>query len=422
MSRCRFADRLRICSGVLVLAVSLLLAACGAPSSAQGEKPTPVVPSEPTLEPFQFTTSSGAPFPVPTTDANPILTIGRNEAWGSALDIKSLPARVDDDYYLQPIGVSPDARFVVALVLRGPCTCDWTARVVTVDVATGARTEIGALTTLQGNMVYTVRSAAVSGDWIVWPDADHFSAFNTATNALQTVPIGHGTEPVLDFFMDYWTGKTQVDHNVLVWSEGSPGTPDPGRQPTVVKSRDLNTGEETVLGRGGQNPVISYPYVAWIEADLTTLNEGDVLSRIVVANLETHELRRELPGLRWPYELALKDGWLVTWSHFNTTFLENLEQTRRFVIRPQEGVSTSGLTLNDRIVTWMGQGPTRVWDRRLERLVLLDSGGGGMTFVNGNALVWEASEGGEGKAGANGAPVPPGDFTIYVMDTGQLAR
>src|SRR3954454_12221689 len=85
---------------VLGLAMGLSLAGCSVGQRGEVE-PTatpivvPAVGEEPTLEPYKFTDANGAPFPVPTSDANPIRSEGREAAWGSGVEIKRIPAALD---------------------------------------------------------------------------------------------------------------------------------------------------------------------------------------------------------------------------------------------------------------------------------------------------------------------------------------
>src|SRR5205809_237924 len=83
----------------------IALAGCSVGQNKGGE-PTatpvaiPAVGEEPTLEPHKFTDARGAPFPVPSTEANPIRMMDMQAAWGSRPDIKSIPASIDADHVL----------------------------------------------------------------------------------------------------------------------------------------------------------------------------------------------------------------------------------------------------------------------------------------------------------------------------------
>jgi hypothetical protein len=106
-------------------------------------------------------------------------------------------------------------------------------------------------------------------------------------------------------------------------------------------------------------------------------------------------------------------------------FLENLGPTRRQVIAPQQdGSFHYNLSLNDRLVTWESEGPPRVWDRALERLVELDGYAGSVDgrVVNGHTLAWQSAPSYKDWIDSPGQGMLPDNLTIYVMDTSQLPK
>src|SRR5688500_7338724 len=110
---------------------TLILTGCSAGPSVEAlPTPTlvtaPVPPgdkqagSEPTLQPVkppQYTDADGLPFPVPSTEANPIITVSRDSAWGSNLDITEISASIDDDHILMLKAVAEDGKTIVGLII-----------------------------------------------------------------------------------------------------------------------------------------------------------------------------------------------------------------------------------------------------------------------------------------------------------------
>jgi hypothetical protein len=414
------------CYLAMGLVLGLALAGCSAEQNKGGE-PTatpvgiPAVGEEPTLEPHKYTDARGAPFPVPSTEANPIRMVDREAAWGTALDIKRITASVDAEHVLILEGVAADGRFVAGVVVPRSRTSFEAPRLVLMDVAGGQITEVATLPfEYAGNS--RGLGLTVDGDWVVWHEASTLKAYNVATATLSQIELAADSRMgVPESYVPY-ASAVAAGHGVVVWAETTSGKPEQDRVASVVKSADLATGRVSIIGRGGVNPVISWPVAAWIEPDLSTVVEGQARSRLVTLDLETGAPRRQ-GDLRELWEIGIHGDTIATQAQ-GVVYLENLQQTRRQVIAPQGGSIMNKLTLNERLVTWVSEGPPRVWDRELERLVNLDgyAGSVGGRVVNGHTLAWQSAPSYKDWMGSQEQGVLPDNLTIYVMDTLRLPK
>jgi hypothetical protein len=414
------------CYLAMGLVLGLGLAGCSAGQNKGGE-PTatpvalPAVGEEPTLEPGKYTDARGAPFPVPSTEANPIRMVDRQAAWGTGPGIKKLTASVDADHVLILEGVAPDGRFVAGALVPRSRTSFEASRLVLMDVAGGQVTEVA---TLPFDYAGNSRGLGltVDGDWVVWHEAGTLKAYNVATRALSKIEMATDSRAGVPESYVPSVLAVSVDHGVAVWAETTSEKPEQDRVASVVKRADLATGRVSIIGRSGVNPVISWPVAAWIEPDLSTVVEGQALSRLVTLDLETGALRR-LGDLHDLWEIAIRGDTIVSQAE-DVVYLENLQQTRRQVITPQSGVAINKLTLNERLVTWVSEGSPRVWDMELERLVSLDgyAGSVGGRVVNGHTLAWESAPSYKDWIDSQGQSALPDNLTIYVMDTLRLPK
>lgn len=375
---------------------------------------------EATLGPGEFIDAKGLPFPVPSTQANPIVTVDREAAWGDKLSIKEVEVSVDADNVLILKAVSEDGKRIAGLVApRRTLTFDQEYKVVLVDVVGGQMTEMESLSTEYGRDTDRV-AIALDGDWMLWQAGKTLKTYNMATGARSQIETGTDSRYGIEGIYIPSTGMISVDGGVAVWAETSPGEATPEKIGSVVKKADLATGEISVIGRHGIGPVISWPNVAWIEPDVTTFVDGQMMARVVVLDLESGA-RRTLSRIDGFVELALHKDALV-WRGWNvsagTVFMTNLAETRRYVVAPQDSGWRRNVTLNDRLVAW-GSPYGDVWDRKLGRLVRLvgrkEIAAG--VIVNGHTLAWE---GGTSPVEPVGPGLRPDDAKIYLLDTSQL--
>ncbi|MFL5734987.1 MAG: hypothetical protein ACJ78Q_17655, partial [Chloroflexia bacterium] len=358
-----------------------------------------------------------------TTDANPIRSESREAAWGGGVEIKRIPASLDGEHVFLLKGVAEDGQFVVGLRVSRAQPGEEAPELVLMDVDSRVITEVAELPGDYGSNAFGRGwfGLAVDGDWVVWQEAGALKAYNVVTRT--RTEINRATDSrggIPDAYLPP-SQAVSADHGIVVWAEGTTEKPEKDRAASVIKSADLATGQVSVIGKGGVNPSISWPTVAWIEADLSTLVEGQARNRLVTLDLQTGEVHRR-DELRDMSEVAIYSD-SIALMNFSMIFLENLGPTRRQVISPQQdGAFHSKLSLNDRLVAWVAEGPPRVWDRERESLVELDgyAGGGEARVVNGHTLAWESAPSFKDWMGAQGSGAVPDNLTIYVVDTSRL--
>lgn len=378
-------------------------------------------PNPPTLEPHKFIDAQGLPFPVPSTEANPIITVSRDSAWGSNLNITTIPATIDGDYLLMLKAVAEDGKSLVGVAVPRDRTSSAAAKLVLMEVETRRITEIATKPNeYTGSNYAWATGASMDREWVVWREATTLQVYNIATDQRSEIKISN---EYLNAPMRIG-GTTALDHGIAVWAEGTSEKPEQDRIASVVKSVRIATGEITVLGRSGVNPGISWPTVIWIEPDLTTdpTQEGQVASRIVTLNLESGATL-VLDGLYESDEVASYED-SVTWRGWSMglIFLADFAQTSRQVIAPQYYSERQNLTLNKRLVAWDSSGGD-VWDRQLGRLVMLnETYRTGTARVKGQTLAWQSVPDTNQQMGYGPDTLQPDDMTIHLLDTSQLSK
>ena len=431
LSTLKYTRRLTLVS---LCALALTLSGCG--TEAQQATPTPIVmqapadgsetpqpiPSgnEPTLEPYKFTDGSGAPFPVPSTEANPIRIVPREEAWGAGMDIKVIPALIDPEHMFLLRGVTEDGGTIVGLMVPRVQSDAGSTKLAVMDVSSRQLTEIAPLQLPNPGYYPFWHEVALDGEWVAWWDGSAISLYNVTTRASSQIETS--TNGLESFHEIPMMVRVSIDRGVAVWAEGSGRETEGGRVDSVVKSIELSTGQISTLGEHGVYPVISWPLAAWIEPDLTTRTEGISRSKIVTMDLQTGA-KRDLGTYHWVQGIGLhNDAIVLSFSGGLFNVLQDLTQTRRQIIMP-EGYNSShlyGSSLNERLATLSTGGAPRVWDRKLNHLV--DLGGYGSSvagrLINGNTLAWQVVPKGE-----RVDPFKlPDNLTIYLLDTSQLPK
>jgi hypothetical protein len=383
---------------------------------------TPTRQFDLTPEPAPFTDSIGMPFPVPSTAANPILTVNRQTAWGRDLSIRQMPASVDDQHIFMLSGVAEDGRFVVGTIVPRDRRSMEKPRIALMDTATGRLTEIATAHNYASNAYFACAGATVDGDWVVWQEGRKFRVYNVVTQALSEVqPAARvGSDSIGPYALPS-TGGVWVDNGILVWAERSNEPAPPDKMPSVVKTYDLATGSMQTVGRYGAQPVISWPIVAWIEPDLTTEVDGELQADLVALNLQTGE-RRTLIRFWSMREIGIHGDAIVGRSG-SMVFLINLDGTRKQVIAPENMGWEGRFTMNERLVTAC-HGPDRVWDRAQDRLVSLNGYGYTLSkIINGHMLAWQSvGSYKEWIYSTQSGNVLPGDLAIHLLDTSQLPK
>lgn len=399
---------------------------------ASGETPLAEKPlgGEPTLAPGKFTDGKGLPFPVPSTQANPILSLNRDVAWGNKPDIKEIPASIDADHVLILKAVSEDGKRIAGLVVPRDQTNSTHYKVVLLDVGSRQIIQVDTISAANEDNFYSYSPGVwtrigltLHENWLLWQENKTINIYNITTHDRSQIETGTDIQSgIVGTYMPP-TRLISMDHGTVVWAEAVDETPPKGKVATVVKSAELASGQVSVIGKYGVKPVIAWPNVAWIEPDTTTDMEGQVLARLVILNMETG-VSSTLSGVNGLTEIAISGDAVVStsWDEVGTAVLTNMNETRRQVISPQQGSEPQEITLNDRLVTWSaGYYGATVWDRKLERLVNLGDGVNvGATLINKNALAWEVAPNYDAWLKYQESKILPGNMTIFVLDTSQL--
>jgi|GEM_PF-5305525 len=417
---------------VTAAACLLVLSGCGAGPSGSTTTSTPISKQSPSsgekppssgpiLGPGEFTDARGLPFPVPSTQANPILLVDRKTAWGDKLTITEIPASIDADHALVLKAVSEDGGTIAGLVVPRSLSSESEYKLVLMDVATKQITEVERIrSSLKEPWMMT--EVALDGQWLLWRVNSVMQVYNISTQAHSQI------KPSNTRWVETYVPPQRaiaVDDGVVVWTEAAEEDSEPGRIATVVKSADLATGEVSIIGKHGAYPATSGSTVAWIEPNLAAQDDDLVPSKVVVRDLKV-EGKQALEGFGRLTMIAIHgDAVAYTgWLRFGgKAELVNLSQTRKQVIGPDQNADPDRITLNDRLVAMTSYiGGVQVWDRKLGHLVNLgghsDHTGAGM--INGNALAWQSATDYQSWTEYQSSKTLPKNMSIFVMDTSQL--
>jgi len=244
-------------------------------------------------------------------------------------------------------------------------------------------------------------SAYADEHWIVWAQAPvepgFFSdwelyAYNRADGSIkQLAKAAHKKDGLPALGSD---GSPAIDHGTVVWAEAVPDVGQPNQN--TIKAADLATGQSRILSTSGFAPRLSWPYAAWLEIrdrPDTTDPQGKEMQRtavIVVLDLQ-HGTKAELVKPDRPVEFAIY-GDSIAWigTKRDRVTLTNVAETVVQALplgRPSNGFEQ--MTMNDRLITWLGTEAVQVWDRHKNSLVtLLPHGPSISQFVTNNYLVW----------------------------------
>ena len=381
-------------------------------------------PSSTALPTFQSTLPIVPPVPtviVPTAIAADLADI-----WGKQINIIRIPMMTGQSYRLGPNAVTPDGKYLVCVSFPPHLLDDPSqpAKVVLVDLGTLKITEIRDAP-LNGSQPY---EASADDNWIVWTEAPQepgfFSdwviyAYNRNDHSIKEV--GKAPRRKLDSSLPVRgpDGTAQLDHGIVVWSEGSPDIEEPVT--AIVKSMDLATGKVEVLTQNGLIPRISWPYIAWAERqeEPSTQITGPNKGVIVVLDLRTGT-RKKLLGPDTPKHFAIHNG-LIAWvtAQGKEVLLTDVDETFRQTIAYASGDDIfEHPSLNDRLVTWQANSRPQVWDQAQKRLVTLENDRVFTYFISRDRLVWLSPIPG----GDPNAPGASESRTINVLDTTQLRK
>ncbi len=172
---------------------------------------------------------------------------------------------------------------------------------------------------------------------------------------------------------------------------------------------NLQTQVKTGLGLHSSNPILAWPWLCWGDPSIPGL---------VFKNLQTQQ---QTTLTVTPWEVEMNDGGvLVTPSAGNEVWyypaiVPDMAKSGILLDKAQsENDRVGGLSLNSRVVEWLGVDPYRllVFDRKLQRSVLIsttDVYDPGYPGAIGHYVTWVTVD-----------PHNPSQFYLNVIDTNTL--
>ncbi len=385
---------------------------------------TPTI-SIPTASPTSATLLAATPtFSNPFPTPNPaIKRVDLVTAWGSAFKKSVVPMAIGENHVFILDSVTPDAKFLVGPIMPRRRFGSEAGELVLLEVSTRQPTVIHKLPTPATQVI----GAAVDNDWVVWSEAAHqpdfgdwiLYSYNRSTRQVKQVaqtPVDKDNKPLNSSFV-----LPKLDHNTVVWQEGN--TAVTKVLPIGVKSADLLTGQITTLAELGGTPVISWPYIGWVEAtdEPSKQVEGAAKGVIVILNLQT-SVKKTLKKPDTPFYFNMYQD-TVVWitSHGKEVMLTDVNETYSQVIAQAERDDTLQFpTISERLVAWTSYTTEQVWDRVQKRLITLEAAPTSALHVNGKAFVWGIFGSVEQSLKDKRAGIVPNTTTYYVTDSSQL--
>lgn len=310
-------------------------------------------------------------------------------AWGP-IQTTRLPIAVESGRYFVFSGsATPDGHFLIGDVVRNDfleTSSTTPGDVVLYEVGSA---KIHKLATMQSPNSQ-VTSASADEDWIVWMEADdadaydwHLFAAERATLRVHEVARAatNDGQPVPGPFT-----FVLVSHGLVVWGQGvGSGISQGSVGNAVVRRHDLARGTTETIASAAGNPAFSWPWIAWEEF----LTKGS--PKTVVANLETGwtgtldslPATLVLDGQSAAYSAKdLHSIWLID----DVTEPSSANEIARAV---DDADYLQWPSLNERIVAWVQDDASVVFDRAEHRLVRLPvAHGWSWGTAAGPTLVW----------------------------------
>jgi hypothetical protein len=394
-------------------------------ATAQAERaniPMPIETNEATVEP--------APLDLAT-------------AWGTESGMQQVSLPTDEGTIFVLHSVDPDGKFVTgALVSRVIGTAP--GILMMVDVKDGHTTEIARYVGPGGADVSTDPSpheplfgSDTDGEWVVWNDQTAIKAYNVKTGAIHTLldkpaepdkvptPPDMAGAPSADQPGPPSFNAPRIDRGIAVWQENTFPALGEFRAPTRIMQANLATGDVVELSSYGGEPVVSWPYVGWIEYPrsgegvnkLTVYHKG----AITLLNLETGA-RTVLDTIKDVLVFGLAADALVYSQTWGQAFITDTQGTSARLISGTRTYPFKYVSMNERVVTWIGN-PNVVYDRAQDRRIYLGLPGlreVAMRVVKGHTLAFQLGGNFIVLEGAKPGDILPNDQYVYVVDTDKL--
>jgi hypothetical protein len=378
----------RRASQALAFAFCVVIAGCA--PVVVSESPLAQLSSGPATSPISSTSQASTAVPSFPDASNPQQEATPSEvAWGS-IQTTRLPIGVEADRYFVFSGSgTPDGRFLIGDVIRNHFLDTTSRRPGDVVLYEVASRKIQKLATMQAPNSQ-VTSASADEDWVVWMEADDADAYNwqlfaanRATGKVHQVAKADTKDgnPVPGPLTFVW-----VSHGSVVWGQGADtGISQGSVGNAVVRRHDLASGTTTTIAKGAGNPTLSWPWVAWEEFP------AEAAARTVVANLDT--------GWTGALDVAppsiVLDGQSAAYStkDLHSIWLLDDVMAPSSATEIARGANVADYlqwpSLNERIVGWVQDDVSVVFDRAEHRLVRLPiAQGWSWGTVAGPNLVW----------------------------------
>jgi hypothetical protein len=334
-----------------------------------------------------------APAVSPTATPDPPQRLDLAAAWG-APPIQRLPTQVDAGHrFIFGDAVTADGKWLIGSIeprLIFAATNE-TPVIALYNIASRALLRLHATRTPRSQLL----GAAADGDWVVWSEATDalrnadwtMYAYNLVTKQitqlaqaerLDSAP-GAGTMP-----------RPVMDHGLVVWAQAMAATATSQPQ-TIVRTRDIVTGEVKTLGTG-VDPDISWPWVSWRDESGRDKVRPDVPVASDALNFQNMDTQERLQFHGSAQSLALDGRALALCQPRSLTVAGDLTKglnAPATILTVDAPNHLQDVTMSARLIGWTQVGPAEVWDRELHVFVELPiRNGQSATWTHGDMLIW----------------------------------
>jgi hypothetical protein len=279
-----------------------------------------------------------------------------------------LRGEIDPSHTLHVTAVSADGRWALGQLWqrRDPRTENGT--VVLIDISSQSRQVLH----IMPSPAHQAGLADTDGRWFVWQESSQqpnfgdwtLYAFDRESGKLHELARAPEPPPGRQLGSSIWP---QVDHGVALWAQEVPDSTDL-RWGNII-SKQLPDGPQQVLATRARGVVISWPYAAWAE-ERPGSNGGTILIRY---NLETGQ-RTALSRAVDPVYATIageSTAWVANWNEL--WLADTPDGPKRLVARALAGEGFIQFPrLGSRLIGWENTARPAMFDRVLDRLVLVD--------------------------------------------------
>ena len=368
----------------------LLLVALTASAVAMGggcEKDKGAVQQPPLSSPSTPGVAVAAPQP---SDKPAPAVISKQDAW-KADAVSTFDAILPNQQAWSPLAISPDGVFLVNLPRQKyNGTASTSNQAILYDHKSGKSETIA---TMKDS---TIVSGDLNEHWVVWTEAldQNFTKWKIHAYDRRTKTDKVLVESYKDANGNGFAGPLVMPKlygDEMVWS---PTTGEPTERGTsvFVKQIDLNSGKITNVAAGA-NPILTKDFTLWVGRD-------DVLKSGALFWNRGGQVQQITKGRSINYFAT--DGNAVAWSEFNQKastkqqddsrwnlgLMENGKE--RVLLTTEASDALQYLTMGSRIVAWTAYQYVQVYDRKLDKIVRLETKDAeySQVYANDNYLYW----------------------------------